>query len=133
MEGKVKFYNNKKRFGFVTGDDGKDYFFHQTNITKGTFIRQNDIVSFEPLSGEKGLKAEHITLITKGSELAGAASSASERMHDDKKSGDDGESPSEPAEDSEDFGDDDVEDDQDKADDADVDQEGDSEVEDPES
>ena len=25
--GKVKFYNREKRYGFVTGDDGTDYFF----------------------------------------------------------------------------------------------------------
>ena len=26
--GKVKLYNREKRYGFITGDDGTDYFFH---------------------------------------------------------------------------------------------------------
>ena len=30
--GKVKFYNKEKKFGFIAGDDGKDYFFHATGI-----------------------------------------------------------------------------------------------------
>ena len=26
MKGKVKFFDQEKEFGFITGDDGKDYF-----------------------------------------------------------------------------------------------------------
>ncbi len=30
MKGTVKFYNEQKAFGFIIGDDEKDYFVHQT-------------------------------------------------------------------------------------------------------
>ncbi len=32
QNGKVKFYNRKKRYGFITGEDGVDYFFHDTGL-----------------------------------------------------------------------------------------------------
>ncbi|MBI2152058.1 cold-shock protein, partial [Candidatus Woesearchaeota archaeon] len=35
MEGKVKFFNRVKGFGFITGDDGKDYFVHHTGLNQG--------------------------------------------------------------------------------------------------
>ena len=44
MTGKVKFYKPDKKFGFITGEDGKDYFVHQKGCI-GT-IRQNDRVTF---------------------------------------------------------------------------------------
>jgi cold shock CspA family protein len=68
MEGTVKFFNRRKGFGFISGDDGKDYFVHFTALAEGTFLRDNDKVSFEAADGEKGLKAEKITLLEKASD-----------------------------------------------------------------
>jgi cold shock protein len=68
MEGTVKFFNRRKGFGFVSGDDEKDYFVHFTALAQGTFLRDNDRVSFEPVEGEKGLKAEQVSLLEKASE-----------------------------------------------------------------
>ena len=68
MEGTVKFFNRRKGFGFVSGDDGKDYFVHFTALAEGTFLRDNDKVSFEPAEGEKGLKAEKVELLEKASD-----------------------------------------------------------------
>lgn len=73
MEGTVKFFNRKKGFGFISGEDSKDYFVHFTGLAQGTFLRDNDKVSFEPVEGDKGLKAEKVTLLQKASEMAGAS------------------------------------------------------------
>jgi CspA family cold shock protein len=32
MKGKVKFFNCEKEFGFITGEDGKDYFVHKLGL-----------------------------------------------------------------------------------------------------
>ena len=68
MEGTVKFFNRKKGFGFVSGEDGKDYFIHFSALKMPGFLRDNDKVSFDPAEGERGLKAENVELLQKGSE-----------------------------------------------------------------
>ncbi|MAG01843.1 DNA-binding protein [Candidatus Pacearchaeota archaeon] len=56
MKGRVKFFDRKKRFGFVAGDDGKEYFVHESGIVQGP-IDENDEVEFDVEDGEKGPKA----------------------------------------------------------------------------
>ena len=60
MEGTVKFYNFKKRFGFIAGEDGKDYFLHMTGIVPGERLNENDKVSFDVEEDEKGPKAVNV-------------------------------------------------------------------------
>jgi|TARA_Y100000310_G_scaffold345729_1_gene468935 CspA family cold shock protein len=67
MEGKVKWFNREKRYGFIEGDDGQEYFVHQTNLKEGTNLNENDKVSFEPGENEKGKQAQNVTLIEEGS------------------------------------------------------------------
>ena len=62
-EGTVKFYNEIKRFGFIAGDDGKEYFVHESGLKEGTRLREGDKVSFEVVEGEKGPKAEQVEKI----------------------------------------------------------------------
>ena len=59
-EGTVKFFNMRKNFGFITGDDGKDYFVHASGLTEGTSLDEGDKVSFEVIEGDKGEKAEKV-------------------------------------------------------------------------
>lgn len=59
-EGTVKFFNNMKHFGFISGDDGKDYFVHGSGIKEGTIIKEGDRVSFNTVKGDRGLKAEEV-------------------------------------------------------------------------
>jgi CspA family cold shock protein len=61
MKGKVKFFNDVKGFGFITGEDGNDYFFHLTGLVAGVQVTKEDSVSFETEKGEKGLKAVKVT------------------------------------------------------------------------
>ncbi len=59
-EGTVKFYNDMKHFGFIAGDDGKEYFVHESGLKEGTSITEGDKVKFEVVEGDKGPKAEQV-------------------------------------------------------------------------
>ena len=59
MKGTVKFFNPTKAFGFITGEDGKDYFVHQTGINED--IDKEDKVTFEVEEGTKGPKAVNVS------------------------------------------------------------------------
>jgi len=62
QEGKVKFFNETKGFGFITPNDGgKDVFVHTSGLKDR--IRENDDVSFEVAQGQKGLNAVNVKLI----------------------------------------------------------------------
>lgn len=63
VEGTVKFYNEMKNFGFIAGDDGKEYFVHSSGLKEGTTLREGDKVKFEVVQGEKGPKAEQVEKI----------------------------------------------------------------------
>lgn len=60
MEGKVKFFNDMKGFGFITGDDEKDYFVHQTGLAEGVRLNDEDRVTFEVEEGDRGPKAVNV-------------------------------------------------------------------------
>ncbi|MCK4319443.1 cold shock domain-containing protein [Candidatus Micrarchaeota archaeon] len=62
-EGTVKFYNDMKKFGFIAGDDGKEYFVHETGLKEGTSLAEGDKVKFEVVEGDKGPKAEQVEKI----------------------------------------------------------------------
>ena len=85
MEGTVKFFNRKKGFGFISGDDGKDYFVHFSALPQGVFLRDNDKVSFNGVEGDRGLKAENVQLLQKGSEREGSAKSADEESSENEE------------------------------------------------
>jgi len=61
VRGTVKFFNRTKRFGFISGEDGKDYFVHATGLMPDVTIAEGDKVSFEVVEGEKGPKADRVT------------------------------------------------------------------------
>jgi CspA family cold shock protein len=62
VTGTVKFFNRVKNFGFIAGEDGKDYFVHATGLKPGVSISEGDKVSFEVVAGEgsKGPKADKV-------------------------------------------------------------------------
>ncbi len=63
MEGTVKFFDSVKGFGFVTGDDEKEYFVHSSFLKDGVMIKDEDRVSFDPEEGDRGLKAANVEKI----------------------------------------------------------------------
>ena len=60
MKGKIKFFNPDKEFGFVIGDDGKEYFFHKSGLEEGLTVDKDDAVEFVTEEGDRGLKAVKI-------------------------------------------------------------------------
>lgn len=61
MKGKVKFFNEMKGFGFISGDDGREYFVHQTGIKAGVILNENDAVTFDIEEGTRGPKAINVS------------------------------------------------------------------------
>jgi len=58
--GKVKFYNEAKGFGFISDESGKDIFVHATGLIDE--IRENDVVTYDVTEGKKGLNAVNVKL-----------------------------------------------------------------------
>ena len=63
QNGTVKFFNKSKRYGFVKGDDGEDYFFHESGLSEGIYVQDNDKVEFIVIDGDRGKKAVEISII----------------------------------------------------------------------
>ncbi len=68
VKGTVKFFNPNKGFGFITGDDGKDYYIHESGLKEGVTIKTEDRVSFKIVQGYKNPKAEEVEKIDKNIE-----------------------------------------------------------------
>ena len=61
-EGTVKWFNQRKGYGFISAADGQDIFVHYTNISGEGFktLAEGDSVSFDIAEGEKGPRAENV-------------------------------------------------------------------------
>jgi CspA family cold shock protein len=60
MKGAIKWYNSRKGYGFIEGEDGKDIFVHRTSVPTGTFLNEGDKVEYEVEESERGPKAINI-------------------------------------------------------------------------
>ena len=62
ITGTIKVWKDEEGWGFIEGDDGKDYFLNIANVRRGQTIRANCQVSFDVFQGQRGSEAENITL-----------------------------------------------------------------------
>jgi len=54
VRGKVKFYSEQRRFGFIQQDDkGEDLFFHYSEVEGNENLQQDDRVEFEVAEGDR--------------------------------------------------------------------------------
>ena len=61
MEGRVKWFSEKKGYGFIIGDDGTDRFFHVKGVLDSKVPARGEQVTFRPSEGSKGPRAEDVT------------------------------------------------------------------------
>lgn len=62
MQGKVKWFNETKGYGFIEAEDGTDVFVHYSAITGDGFksLNEGESVEFEVEEGPKGLAAKGV-------------------------------------------------------------------------
>jgi cold shock protein len=58
--GKVKWFNSKKHFGFITSKDGVDIFVHESDVAEGCEIKDGDSVQYDIGKAPKGEKAVNV-------------------------------------------------------------------------
>ncbi len=66
QKGTVKWFNNKKGFGFISKEDGdSDLFVHHTGINGQGYksLNEGDNVEFEEVNSEKGLRAVSVNIL----------------------------------------------------------------------
>jgi cold shock protein len=61
--GKVKWFNEKKGYGFIEQEGGKDVFVHYQAISGDGFktLKEGEVVSFDVVDGAKGPQAANVT------------------------------------------------------------------------
>ncbi|MCK4338380.1 MAG: cold shock domain-containing protein [Candidatus Cloacimonetes bacterium] len=66
MKGKVKWFNKSKGYGFITGEDGKEYFVHWRSIKEEGYktLIEDDDVEFKTTETEKGIQAIEVSKVS---------------------------------------------------------------------
>ena len=64
MQGKVKWFNAEKGFGFIETEEGTDVFVHFSGLNMEGFksLKENQAVEFEVTEGAKGPQAINVTV-----------------------------------------------------------------------
>ena len=65
MKGTVKKFDKEKGYGFITGEDGQDYFFHYSQLVRDGFktAEIGQKVEFDEAKTDKGLRANNVRFV----------------------------------------------------------------------
>jgi len=65
MQGKVKWFNAEKGYGFIENNEGGDVFVHFSAIQREGFktLDEGQTVEFEIVKGDRGPQAANVTLV----------------------------------------------------------------------
>ncbi|MCM1264487.1 MAG: cold shock domain-containing protein [Butyrivibrio sp.] len=64
MLGKVKTYDKQKKYGFISGDDGIEYYFHENEINlPSKYISAGYTVQFNTADGYPNPKALNVSIL----------------------------------------------------------------------
>jgi len=65
VQGKVKWFNAEKGFGFIESQEGKDVFVHFSAIQGQGFrsLEEGQAVQFDVVQGERGLQAANVVRV----------------------------------------------------------------------
>ena len=65
MKGQVKWFDSKKGYGFITGENGKEIFVHFSGIAANGFksLNEGQAVEFEVAQGAEGEQAVNVTVV----------------------------------------------------------------------
>ena len=63
--GTVKWFNNRKGFGFIQQEDGPDLFVHFSSINSDGYrsLNEGEAVTFDVEDGERGPKAVNVSRV----------------------------------------------------------------------
>lgn len=69
--GRVKWFNNKKGYGFIERDDGEDVFVHYSDIRGQGYrtLKDGQIVEFDIEETPRGLRAVNVRVVRQRSDL----------------------------------------------------------------
>jgi len=60
MNGTIKWYNPRKGYGFILGEDGKEIFLHRTAVPPELRLNEGDKVEYDIEESERGPKATNV-------------------------------------------------------------------------
>ena len=65
VQGKVKFFNAEKGYGFIEREGGEDVFVHYSNIAGDGYksLEEGQLVEFDVAPGRKGEEAQNVSAV----------------------------------------------------------------------